>query len=121
MAGCNAVAVRSSCPSDVHFGRCGRARTRLFVDHRCVDVFIRVLNFRGRSQVVGGHLSVPWPYTQNWAKSRGWALFCKSTVQFNIISVVLLLQKYNIQIAHLFYVTKIKKKIPQQKFDEGAH
>ena len=25
-------------------------RARLFVDHRCVNVFIRVLNFRGWSQ-----------------------------------------------------------------------
>ena len=43
IAGCNAVAVRSSRRSDVHIGRCGRARARLFVDHCYVKVSIRVL------------------------------------------------------------------------------
>ena len=37
------VAVRSSRQSDVYFGRCGRVL--LFVDHHCVNVFIRVSNF----------------------------------------------------------------------------
>ena len=50
MAGCNTVAVRSSCRSDVYFGRCGRACAQLLVDYPCVNAFIRVLNFRGRSQ-----------------------------------------------------------------------
>ena len=51
MACCNAVAVRSSRRSDVYFRRCGRARARLFIDHHCVNVFIRVLNFQSVSTV----------------------------------------------------------------------
>ena len=50
MAGCNTVAVRSSCRSDVYFGRCGRARAQLLVDYPCVNAFIHVLNFCSQSQ-----------------------------------------------------------------------
>ena len=41
IAGCNTVAVRSSRWSDVYLGRC----VCLFVDHRCVNVFICNLIF----------------------------------------------------------------------------
>ena len=44
IAGCIGVAVRSSRRSDVYPGRCGRDAL-LFVDHRCVNIFIHVLNF----------------------------------------------------------------------------
>ena len=46
IAGCNAVAVRSSCRSDIYLGRCGRACTliRWSLLHKCL------LNFRGWSQ-----------------------------------------------------------------------
>ena len=47
--GCNAVAVKSSCQSDFYFMRCGHVRTHLFIDHRRINVFIRVLNFRSCS------------------------------------------------------------------------
>ena len=47
IAGCNAVAVRSICRLDIYFWRCGRVHASLFVDHRHVNVFIHVLNFRG--------------------------------------------------------------------------
>ena len=50
IAGCNAVAFRSSRRLDIYLGRCGRSRTLIFVDHCCVNVFIHVLNFRGWSQ-----------------------------------------------------------------------
>ena len=47
MVDCNAVAVRSSClVIDRTFTLGGvDGRARLFIDHRCVNVFIRVLNF----------------------------------------------------------------------------
>ena len=42
IAGCNAVAVRSSRPSDIYLaGRCRRARASLFVDHHRENLFIR--------------------------------------------------------------------------------
>ena len=50
IAGCNAVAVRSSRQSGIYFGKCGRVHGSLFVDYRHVNVFICVLNFRGWSQ-----------------------------------------------------------------------
>ena len=47
--GCNAVAVSCRRRSGIFLGKCGRARGSLFVDHRHVNVFIRVLNFHGWS------------------------------------------------------------------------
>jgi len=34
---------------------------------------------KARSRV-GTHFSKLWPYTGNWAKSRGWVLFHETTV-----------------------------------------
>ena len=45
IAGCNAVAVRSSRRSDIYLGRCGRARAKLFVDLRRVNVLFTRVKF----------------------------------------------------------------------------
>ena len=74
MAGCNTVAVRSSCQSDVYFGRCGRARTQLLVDYPCVNAFIHVLNFRGRSQLRNYFNSEVFPIHNTLYRSNEGAL-----------------------------------------------
>ena len=51
MADCNAVAVSSRLVVDQTFTLGGvDVRTHFIVDHCCVNVFIRVLNFRSWSQ-----------------------------------------------------------------------
>ena len=43
--------------------------------HKCALLFTQSLLIH-----VSAHLSELWHYSGNWAKSRGWALFCESTV-----------------------------------------
>ena len=76
IAGYNVVAVRSSRQLGIYLGRCGDVCASLFVDHRHVSVFIRMLNLRG------------WSQARNYFNSKIFPIYMYSSRKFSKVQIL---------------------------------